>query len=431
MKKRSVTLLAIVIFLVSAVSAQAVTLGEMLPELLDSHNRIKAAASKSEAAGYAVDQAEGGYYPKLDYFGESSYEEINSPGGGEFDETELWRNYHTLRATQLLWDFKATSGAVHQAEAMHKRSEKELESVRQTIIYDGAQAYLACMRAYEKLVYSIRSEERIKDQTGMEETLVEKGAGLSSDVLQAKQQLAGARALRVLVKGELNNAMHRFKAVFGNGVTIEDVKFFVRPPAPFAALPKTLDGAVAIAAANNPQLQMAGKDIQAAEQKVVQARARFFPVFNAYAEGVWKKNDDGVEGDRDEKNFGVSVNWNILNGGSDLAAFKSAKAEVRQASHSLLDLNRTVEEQVRNAWEDFITFQENAAYLQNQANILGEFLELARKERKMGTRSLLDVLNAELTYINAISNSVTAEYDTMMAAYNVLLAMGALDASLF
>ena len=71
----------------------------------------------------------------------------------------------------------------------------EVHLTKQQLLLEGAQAYLNVLKANEKLQYAFRSEESIKKQTGIEESLVERGAGLSSDVLQAKQQLAGARAL--------------------------------------------------------------------------------------------------------------------------------------------------------------------------------------------------------------------------------------------
>jgi len=58
-------------------------------------------------------------------------------------------------------------------------------------------------------------------------------------------------------------------------------------------------------------------------------------------------------------------------------------------------------------------------------------LELAKKERKMGTRSLLDVLNGEVNYINAQGNAIAAKEDTKIAAFNLLFTMGRIHLDLF
>lgn len=65
--------------------------------------------------------------------------------------------------------------------------------------------------------------------------------------------------------------------------------------------------------------------------------------------------------------------------------------------------------------------------LRDQAVILEEFLELAKRERLLGTRSLLDVLNGEVGHLNALSEAVSAETDRAISLYNLFYAMGRLD----
>ena len=67
--------------------------------------------------------------------------------------------------------------------------------------------------------------------------------------------------------------------------------------------------------------------------------------------------------------------------------------------------------------------------LKNQANIASEFLVFARKERKLGRRSLLDVLGGETALINASSDSASANIDIAIATIALLDTMGALTES--
>jgi len=66
----------------------------------------------------------------------------------------------------------------------------------------------------------------------------------------------------------------------------------------------------------------------------------------------------------------------------------------------------------------------NALFFRNQSNISGEFLQLARKERRLGRRSLLDVLSGETVEINASSDATNAENQVIVAAYSMLFVMG-------
>lgn len=422
-------LLTLCLYVLLAGGVQAKQVGEYIDKLLVEHDRILAAEQARDAARHGVRQAEAGWYPKLDLSGDVSREEIDRAGMDA--ATNKIKNTQTLRASQLIYDFGAASSGVSQAEFALLSAEEQLEFTRQSLMFEGAQAYLNTLRAVERLKYARRSEGNIKQQTGIEEALVERGAGLSSDVLQAKQQLAGAMALRVLYEGERATAANRFKAVFTTLPTPEDMRAFTRPPAPFTALPVSRKDAIRTAIKKNPQLNIARHAIDLAGEQVDIAEAAYFPTFNAFGQTVRKENDAGQSGVRGELAYGVEFRWNLFNGGADVAAVRAAEAGVRQAEFSIRDLNRTIEEQVRTAWDNLITFRTNAEFLNNQANILGEFLDLARKERKMGTRSLLDVLNAEVTSINAISAAVSAEIDTMVAAYNLIFAMGEMRRELF
>ena len=66
--------------------------------------------------------------------------------------------------------------------------------------------------------------------------------------------------------------------------------------------------------------------------------------------------------------------------------------------------------------------------MRNLADIAAEFLELARKERQLGKRSLIDVLAGETNLINSQSDAASAESDVIIASISLLSVMGQLGA---
>jgi outer membrane protein len=56
-------------------------------------------------------------------------------------------------------------------------------------------------------------------------------------------------------------------------------------------------------------------------------------------------------------------------------------------------------------------------------------LQGVREEEKVGQRTLLDVLNAELEYLNSQVNLETTRRNLVVAAYSVVASMGRLDAA--
>jgi outer membrane protein TolC len=302
-----------------------------------------------------------------------------------------------------------------------------VNAARQDVILRGTSAYLDVYRHAQRLRLARESEQRIVDLTGIEETLVTRGAGLASDVLQAKSQLAGARALRVRAEGQLNNALNRFKTVFGYYPTEEQIKDMMLPPRPGDYIPVTVEEALIIADENSLDLYMADRDIDIAGQEVRLRESRYYPSFSLVGEFKRKENDLGVSGVRTEALGMVTMNWELISGGKDMAAVSEARFNRTELKRRKNDLENIVQERVLIAWENLLTSRENARYLRDQANIMEEFLELAKRERRLGTRSLLDVLNGEVTHLNALSNAISAEIDQDLALYNMLYAMGRLE----
>jgi len=409
--------------------AHAKTLGELLPDMLTQHERLKAAQDTEGAGQQRYQASKTAWYPKLNFSGDVAREETDYTTSAS---VSLNRNIQKFRGIQNIWDAGLTDGGIKTSEGLYKQAEYSRTFTRQGLLLEGVSAYLQIMKAIRTLDFALQSEENIKRQTGIEESLVKKGAGLSSDVLQAKAQLAQVSALRVVNEGQLENTRSRFKAVFGFSPDDALIASFSYPDVPYTKIPGTLDEAVNVSFQENPSLLISKSMVAAADGSVDVALARFYPHFNAFAE-YWRKENDG--GQRNvvkwEQRLGVEFNYNIYNGGGDAATLAASRKDRSAAVNTVLDVERTIEEQVRVSWQNLITARAKAEWFRNQAVISEEFLELARKERKLGNRSLLDVLSAEVNLNSARSGAITAEVDQMVQAYTLLHVMGHLELDLF
>lgn len=428
--KKSCSVVAFLSFLligIQSTSSQAKELISLLPELLNTHELILAQEQRRDRAMFLLRAAKGGYYPNVDIMANIGPEWVNKIEG---ENTSLTRNYEKASINQLLTDFGNTTGRIKQSAIVLEIEKENLNSVRQDVLLNGITSYLGLIRADKTLGFAKQSEENIRTQTGMEETMVEYGAGLSSDVLQAKSQLSSAKARVAGNIGDLAYADNRFRAVFGyRGKDM--VESFNILPVPDEDLPDTIDEAVTIAWKFNPRLVVAQLEIdQFAQEKRVN-QSRYYPKLNAFAEGIRREDYLGYEGVREEAVIGAELTYNLYNGGSDKARVEASIREINEARNRYSEAKKLVEEETSNAWQELETARERYIYLRDQADIVGEFLEYARKERKLGKRSLLDVLAGESDHLNAQSNAVAAGIDIQVATYRLFHAMGKLDIDLF
>ncbi len=409
-------------------SASSLKLQSLLISLIKNHEEIKSIKSQVEEAQARYSQSKGLYYPTMDLAANGGQEKIRKENGADTDES---RYEITLRANQLITDFGKTTHTIDRSGVLLEQTKVQLESTRQQLMLEGIRAYINIVRARERLKLARQSEARIKELTGIEKTLVEKGAGLSSDVLQAKSQLSGAMALRVDVQGELQLAKNRFQAVFYRFPTNKEIEQFEDIQFPYKKLPLQLEQAVEFALNENPELSISRYTTKVAQKDIAVAKTAFYPQLNLFAEALRKENDDGLKGYDNEGSAGIEFRYNLFNGGSDNAALRSALASKKVAQYHTNYVQRIIREQVSNSWEQLSTLKQKNELLEQQADIVKNFLLLAKKERKMGTRSLLDVLNGELNYINATSTAIAARQDTKIAAFNLLFSMGRIGLELF
>lgn len=332
----------------------------------------------------------------------------------------------SLTLNQLLWDFGATGTAIERARKNLSKEELERATQRINLVLAGIDAHLKLLKATQQLEYANKSEANIKKHAQFESLRTEAGKGLTTDVLQAKMQLAGAQARRVGAQGALAVAHNRYRAVFGERV-IPAMPTAVQEPAP---LPASEQETLRLIESSNPDVlaARARSELKAAERDAVQ-RKEWAPRIDLQAEVARKSDVDGSIGTRNDGKIMLQMAWNFELGNkarhSTDAASYAAASESDKASYTLMQ----AQEEGRNAWADLVSARARLAFLLEQVKNAKQFLELARQERELGRRSLLDVLQGETSLINAQSDVVAAQTDVVLAAFRMLRATGTLDVS--
>ena len=399
-------------------------LSELIPSLLKTHNLVKASEADVTAADQRAQESLGGWFPALNVTAHYGREWQRKPTGT--DDTELTTREADFTITQLLWDFGAVSSTIRASRLGKEVADQSLQAVKQDLILRGVTAYLNVLRAAEVVGFSIQSEGNIKKQADLEDALVKRGAGLSTDVLQAKSQLAGAQARRVQSEGALAVARNAYLAVFK--LNVGNISSLKKPVLPLDRLPTNIEDSINAALRENPKLKTADAGAARIKETINSTRATsFFPKFDFIAESKFKEDAEGTVGHQQELlgKFQLSFPFNL--GFTAVNTLKAAKSDSVAATRRVGESRTLIEQQVRDAWAKLDTAKRTLEFLRNQSSIAAEFLELARKEQKLGNRTLLDVLAGETTLFDANSDAASAETDVAISVYTLLNAMGRLN----
>ena len=361
-----------------AEEARSLELHVLLEDLVKNHDRIKSSEAALQGMKHRHEGARGAYFPQVEATVEGGRENIDKANTAG---TRMFRNEQTLSATQLIYDFGGVSGTVESAAGQVKEYDALLSQAKQEVVSLGITAYLRVIRSRELLKYAYRSENSMKELSGMQEVLVERGAGYSYEELQVKGQLAGAQSYRVAQQRELQTSLNNFKSVFGFTPTEAEVQNMATVPVPRKFMPGNVDEAIDTAYESNPMLLETKYSIERLQGDLKSQDSTFFPKIDAVAEAERKEKDQGSLGVRSEQRATLQMSYNLFSGFQDTEGSRAIKSDMTAARRTLLDRRRTVEEGVRNAWLELTTLRLNADLYETQANITWEFLGLVKKKK--------------------------------------------------
>lgn len=256
-----------------------------------------------------------------------------------------------------------------------------------------------------------------------------------TDVAQSEARLSLARSQLITAQGNLTASRENYRRVVGSWPENLDL-----PPA-LPKLPGDPDQAVGVSLQNSPALQSAAAATKAASYDISVARGQRLPTFsvvggpnyNNYLGTVNRiaglpEGTKGLDQTQTANSVGVQMTLPLYQGGLAGARVRQAQASQNIAVEQGIDTERQV---IANTRAAFAAYEASAAAItaNQQAVSANELaLEGVRAENRVGTRTVLDVLNAEQELLNSQVQLVTAQHDEYVAGFALLNAMGMAEA---
>ncbi|MDD2653296.1 MAG: TolC family protein [Sulfurimonas sp.] len=120
----------------------------------------------------------------------------------------------------------------------------------------------------------------------------------------------------------------------------------------------------------------------------------------------------------------VVLSYNIFNGFADKATKEASRHRLLNKNSTLADARRYIRAYTEIAWQTLESTKQQLVHLDNTIKSSGETVADYEKEHELGRRSIIDLLNIELEYNSAKNRKVTAEYDRLIAYYQILAYTG-------
>ena len=322
--------------------------------------------------------------------------------------------------------------SINAAKTRVEAGRATLRAVEGDVFTEAVAAYMDVIR--DRAIVELNANNVRVLTTNLEATTdrFEIGDLTRTDVAQSEARLQQGRSTLATVQGRLIASEENYRRVIGRRPDN------LAPPPPLPPFPATADEAVRIALVNNPDLISITRQALASGFDVRVARAGRLPTVSGVASGTYVNQISGDPGINPtngdvtrtgtETSLGVVTRIPLYQGGLPAARIRQAQALEGQVLEQVIATERLVIANTRSAFAAYEAAQRaiSSNDVAVKANELA--LEGARAEQSVGTRTVLDVLNAELELLNSQVALVTARRDAYVAGFQLLNAMGQAEA---
>ena len=401
------------------------TLQEALAAAYSSNPTLLAARAALRSVDEGVPQALAGWRPTItiqNTYGVSNSAFGTASGNGSFVQDNKPSYAVQATITQPLYNGGRTESATHAAENRVLSQRGRLIATEELVFTNVITDFTNVIQTEQLLQLDINQEQVLTRQLQATNDRFRVGEITRTDVAQAEAALAGARSTRQTAEGSVQTARAAFQ---------RDVGFLpdhLVAPQPLKLPIKDAAEASRIAAANNPTLIYTMFDAAASKDAVDQAFATILPQLNAQGTAFQTSNS----GQTETKTKGVTgtlvLTVPIYQGGAEYAAVRQARQTEQQNRKTVDDTRRQVIQAALTSWETLVAAR--AAIDSTRAAIRANeiALEGTQREAIVGSRTTLDVLNAEQTLLQSRSQLIQNLAQLITSSYGVASAIGRLTA---
>lgn len=402
-------------------------------EAVDNNADLAAARADYDARKEVVPQARAGLLPNLSGGAESS----NVRTSIDQPSMTTTRSAVVYQATLAQPIFRADRWfQLKAAESVNEQAALQLSATEQNLILQTAESYFSVLRAQDTLASTKAEEAAFKRQLDQSRERFDVGLSDKTDVLQSQASYDTARANRIVAQRQVEDAFEALITLTNRQYnSIEGMRHSlpILPPTPNNA-----KAWVDTAAQQNLNLLASNFAVEAAEETLKQRKAGHAPTLDAVAQyktgdndGFGLSNPNALQqrysGDVSQRSIGLQLNIPIYSGGLTSSQVRESYSRLNQTEQQREALRRQVVENTRNLHRAVNTDVEQVQARKQSIISNQSALEATEIGYQVGTRNIVDVLDAQRQLYSSVRNYNDTRYDYILDNLRLKQAAGTLN----
>ncbi|AVT57038.1 outer membrane channel protein TolC [Pectobacterium versatile] len=409
--------------------SQAENLLQVYQQAKSTNPDLRSSAATRDAAFEKINQARSPLLPQLGLGADYTYNR------GYRDSKGVDSNVKgaSLQLTQTLFDMSKWRALTLQ-EKQAGIEDVTYQTAQQNLMLNTATAYFNVLRAIDSLSYINAQKQAIYRQLDQTTQRFNVGLVAITDVQNARAQYDSVLANEVLTRNTLDNALESLRQITGNfypqlaGLNIE--RFSTQKPEAVSNLLKEAEN-------RNLNLLSARLSQDLAREQIRSAETGYMPTLDLTAStGVTDTRYSGSrtnsgnsfnDSDAGQHRVGINFTLPLYSGGATNSQVKQAQHSYVSSSELLESAHRSVIQIVRSSFNNIsASISSINAYKQAEVSAQSS-LDAMEAGYQVGTRTIVDVLDATTTLYNAKQQLSSARYDYLINQLNIKSAQGTLS----
>ncbi len=297
-----------------------------------------------------------------------------------------------------------------------------LAGVEQTVLLNAVRAYMNVVRDLAVVRLNRNNEQVLARQLQATRDRFSVGEVTRTDVSQAQARLARSRAATIQAQGILQASRANYANVVG------ELPRDIQQPELRTDLPSDPTEIAKQAQRANPVAVAAMWDERSAQAAVDLVRGELMPTVSINGQLQRRYNAQAEDTIGDSASVTANISIPLYRSGSVASRVRAAKQMVFQRRDELRQAQRTAIENASRANASLRTARSSVTAFEAQLEASRIALNGVRQEAAAGLRTVLDTLDAQQELLNAQVNLVRARRDLVVATYEVLGAVGRMNA---
>ncbi len=403
--------------------ANAENLASAWSKAYQSNPAIAAERARVRSVDEGVPQARSGWRPTVSVTGSTGIQYVDQElaQGGSGDDT-IFPTTITGQVSQPLYRGGRTGADTSRAESEVRAARAGLTNVEQQVLFSVGQAYMDVLRDKAVVDLNTNNINVLERQLQATQDRFSVGEVTRTDVAQAESRLARSKADLKTAEGNLQTSRAAYARQVG------EPPDNLEPPTMPNGVPASLDDAVQRAAVNNPAVIQALNLHQSAKHTVDLVEGELNPTVALNGQLQQSFNSSRNVDQTTVAQATVDLTVPLYQSGSVYSRVRAAKQAESQRLQLVEDNRRQAVEASTQGWEQLVATRARIDSLESEIRANEIALEGVQQEALVGTRTVLDILDAEQELLDSRVNLVRARRDEYVAVFNLLAAVGSMTA---